>query len=158
MGASGVPLEGEYRRSPSNWAANQAEAYEASGGTKANTMRGVPVVILTTRGRRSGMLRKSPLMRVEHDGTYAVIASQGGAPDHPRWYLNLVEEPHVMLQDGPGPVDMLARVATGAERETWWRRATDVWPDYDTYQTKTDREIPVVVLEPLGVRPSGSCS
>ena len=144
-----MALIGEYERSPSDWAADQAEKYEASGGAEANTLRGVPVVILTTKGRRSGKLRKSPLMRVEHDGSYAVIASQGGAPKHPAWYLNLVEEPHVMLQDGPEAVDMKARVATGGERETWWSRATDVWPDYDTYQTKTDRQIPVVLVEPL---------
>ena len=142
-----MPLKGEYERSPSNWAADQAEKYEASGGAKANTMRGVPVVILTTRGRRTGGLRKSPLMRVEHEGSYAVIASKGGAPEHPAWYLNLVDEPHVMLQDGPEAVDMRARVAEGDERATWWARATEVWPDYNDYQTKTDRQIPVVVLE-----------
>ncbi len=142
-------LQGDYLRSPSNWAAKQAEAYEASGGAKANTLRGVPVVILTTKGRRTGGLRKSPLMRVEHGGSYAVIASNGGALKHPAWYLNLVEEPNVVLQDGPEPVEMRARVATGDEREIWWRRATEVWPDYDVYQTKTDRQIPVVLIEPV---------
>jgi deazaflavin-dependent oxidoreductase (nitroreductase family) len=144
-----VPLTGDYERSPDDWAANQAEKYEASGGTEANTLRGVPVVILTTKGRRSGNLRKSPLMRVEHEGTYAVIASQGGAPKHPGWYHNLVAEPRVMLQDGPEAREMQARVATGDERETWWSRATEVWPDYDKYQTKTDRQIPVVLVEPV---------
>lgn len=142
-----MTLQGDYQRSPSDWAANQAEQYESSGGAKANTLHDVPVVILTTRGRRTGNLRKSPLMRVEHDASYAVIASKGGAPTHPDWYLNLVDEPRVMLQDGPEPMDMTARVATGDERETWWGRATDVWPDYDEYQTKTDRQIPVVILE-----------
>jgi len=144
-----MALEGEYARSPSNWAANQAEAYEASGGKTSNTQLGVPIVILTTVGRRSGSLRKTPLMRVEEDGSYAVIASNGGAREHPAWYRNLVDEPRVMLQDGAEPVDMLARVATGEERETWWRRAAGVWPGYDAYQTKTDREIPVVLIEPL---------
>lgn len=143
-----MPLQGDYQRSPSKWAANQAEKYEESRGAKANTLRGVPVVILTTKGRRSGSLRKSPLMRVEHDGTYAVIASDGGAANHPAWYLNLVAEPNIMLQDGPEAMQMRARVATGDERETWWRRATDVWPDYDSYQTKTERQIPVVLVEP----------
>jgi deazaflavin-dependent oxidoreductase (nitroreductase family) len=144
-----VPLQGEYERSPSDWAANQAEAYEASGGKAANTMRDVPVVILTTKGRKSGKLRKSPLMRVEHDGKYAVIASKGGTPENPAWYGNLVEEPHVTLQDGPEAVDMVARTAEGAEREEWWGYATEVWPDYNDYQTKTDRQIPVVLLDPI---------
>ena len=142
-----MPLRGEYKRSPSEWAANQAEAYEASGGEKANTMRGRPVVVLTTRGRRTGGLRKSPVIRVEHDGAYAAIASNGGARQHPAWYLNVVEEPRVMLQDGAEAVDMIARVATGEDRDAWWARATEVWPDYDNYQTKTERQIPVVVLE-----------
>jgi deazaflavin-dependent oxidoreductase (nitroreductase family) len=144
-----VPLQGEYARSPSDWAADQAEKYEASGGTEANTMRGVPVVILTTKGRKTGKLRKSPLMRVEHDGKYAVIASKGGTPENPAWYENLVADPHVTLQDGSEAVDMIARTATGAEREEWWGYATAVWPDYDDYQTKTDRQIPVVLLDPM---------
>jgi len=144
-----MPLQGTYQRSPSDWAADQAEAYEASGGKEATTLRGVPVIIVTTRGRRSGALRKSPVMRIEHDGSYAAIASKGGAPEHPAWYLNLVDEPRVMVQDGAEAVDMLARVATGEERDVWWARATEVWPDYDEYQTKTDRQIPVVLLEPI---------
>ena len=144
-----MPITGDYVRSPSNWAAKQAEKYEESAGTKANTMRGVPVVILTTKGRKTGALRKSPLMRVEHDGTYAVIASDGGAPKHPAWYLNLTDEPDVMLQDGPERVEMRARVATGDERETWWKRATAVWRVYVAYETKTDRQIPVVLIEPV---------
>lgn len=142
-----MPLQGTYAPSPSTHAANQVAGYEASGGAEHNTMRGVPVVILHTRGRQTGSVRKSPLMRVEHDGSYVVVASKGGAPEHPLWYLNLLAEPRVALQDGPEVVDMQARVLSGAERDEWWQRATAVWPDYDSYQTKTDREIPVVLLE-----------
>lgn len=143
-----MALQGEYAPSSSEWAAKQVAEYEASGGEESNTMRGVPVVILHTRGRRTGTIRKSPLMRVEHDGTYAVVASLGGAPKHPVWYLNLQADPQVALQDGPAVVDYRARTAEGAERDQWWERATDVWPDYDDYQAKTDRRIPIVLLEP----------
>lgn len=142
-----MALQGEYEPSPSEWAAKQVAEYERSGGTEANTMRDVPVVILHTRGRRSGKVRKSPLMRVEHDGMYAVVASQGGDPKHPVWYLNLEADQQVALQDGPDVVDYQARTASGAERDEWWARATAVWPDYDAYQAKTDRQIPIVVLE-----------
>ena len=142
-----MALKGEYVRSPSSWAAKQAEEYEASGGTKANTMAGKPVVILTTRGRRTGKLRKAPLMRVEHGGDYAVVASLGGSDHHPEWYLNLVADPHVALQDGPEPEDRQARVLSGDERKEWWARAAEAFPTYDTYQTKTKREIPIILLQ-----------
>lgn len=142
-----MPLTGDYEPSPSTWVADQVRDYEASGGAEHNTLRGVPVVILTTRGRRSGKLRKSALMRVEHEGTYAVVASMGGAPAHPVWYLNLVDDPNVMLQDGATAFDARARVATPEEKAEWWPRATAVWPDYDEYQTRTDRDIPVVIVE-----------
>ncbi|HEX5588394.1 MAG TPA: nitroreductase family deazaflavin-dependent oxidoreductase [Acidimicrobiia bacterium] len=142
-----MPLTGEYEPSPSTWVADQVRDYEASGGTEHNTLRDVPVVILTTRGRRSGKLRKSALMRVEHDGVYAVVASMGGAPAHPVWYLNLVDDPEVMLQDGPTVFDARARTATPEEKAEWWPRATAVWPDYDDYQTRTERDIPVVIVE-----------
>jgi deazaflavin-dependent oxidoreductase (nitroreductase family) len=126
----------------------QVEEYESSGGTRATTMRGVPVVVITSVGASSGKLRKNPVMRVEHDGVYAAVASKGGAPEHPAWYRNLVEHPQVELQDGPDKGDYVARELSGEEREEWWRRAVEVWPDYDEYQTKTDRQIPVFVLEP----------
>ncbi len=145
-----MPLQGEYEPSPSQWAADQVSTYERSGGTEGNTMQSVPVIILHTRGRHSGKARKAPLMRVEHDGTYAAIASLGGAPTHPVWYLNLVADPHVAVQDGPDVVDHQARVASGAERDAWWARAVEVWPDYASYQKKTERVIPVVLLDRTG--------
>ncbi|AWN25724.1 MULTISPECIES: nitroreductase family deazaflavin-dependent oxidoreductase [Streptomyces] len=143
-----MPLQGEYEPSPAQWVRDQVELYETSGGEEGTTMRGMPVVILTTRGAKSGKIRKSPLMRVEHDGTYAVVASMGGAPRHPVWFHNLVADPRVELQDGPVRRDMTAREVTGTEKALWWGRAVEAWPDYDEYQKKTDRQIPVFVLEP----------
>ncbi|MEU1626704.1 nitroreductase family deazaflavin-dependent oxidoreductase [Streptomyces sp. NPDC020096] len=143
-----MPLEGEYEPSPEQWVRDQVALYESSGGTEGTTMRGLPVVILTTRGAKSGKIRKSPLMRVEHEGTYAVVASLGGAPKHPVWYHNVVADPHVELQDGPLRQDMTAREVTGEEKALWWDRAVSAFPDYADYQKKTDREIPVFVLEP----------
>jgi deazaflavin-dependent oxidoreductase (nitroreductase family) len=142
-----MPLDGEYEPSPWDWVADQVRQYEETGGREGGTLEGQPCVILTTRGRKTGKLRKSALMRVEHDGTYAVLASLGGAPKHPVWYLNLVADPEVTLQDGDTVSDRRARVVTGDERSEWWARAAEVWAPYDEYQTKTDREIPVVVLE-----------
>ena len=113
-------------------------------------MEGKPVVILTTVGAKSGKLRKAPLMRVEHDGEYAVVASLGGAPKHPVWYYNVVAHPQVQLQDGPAVLDLVAREVTGDEKAVWWERAVAVWPDYAEYQKKTDRQIPVFVLTPIG--------
>ena len=144
-----MALQGEYAPSTSEWARNQVELYESSGGTEGTTMRDKPVIILTTRGAKSGKIRKTPLMRVEHDGEYAVVASEGGAPTHPQWYHNLVADPHVELQDGPTKQAMTAREVTGDERATWWRRAVAAWPDYADYQTKTERTIPVFVLSPV---------
>ncbi|MDQ1530479.1 MAG: hypothetical protein QOE37_584 [Microbacteriaceae bacterium] len=143
-----MPLTGEYEPSSSAWARRQAETYEATGGREAGTNRGAPVIVLTSVGAKTGKLRKTALQRVEHEGRYAVVASQGGAPTHPAWYWNLVREPHVELQDGPVKRDYRARIATGAERDDWWVRAVAVWPDYAEYQKKTDREIPVFVLDP----------
>lgn len=143
-----MPLSGAYQPSPDQWVRDQVALYEGSGGTEGTTLRGVPVVILTSIGARSGKIRKNPLMRVEHEGTYAVVASQGGAPKHPTWYHNLVAHPRVELQDGAVRQDMTAHEAEGAERELWWSRAVEVWPDYAEYQTRTDRVIPVFVLEP----------
>ncbi len=142
-----MPLTGEYEPSPSQRTREQVELYESSGGTKGLTLRGVPCVILTTVGARSGKLRKAALMRVEHDGVYAVVASMGGAPRHPVWYHNVVANPHVELQDGPQEWDMVAREVTGEEKELWWKRAVEVWPDYAEYQKRTERQIPVFVLE-----------
>lgn len=145
-----MPLTGEYEPSKSDWARKQAERFEASNGAEANTMRGKPIVLLTSVGAKSGKLRKSPLMRVEHDGRYAVVASLGGAPKHPVWYYNVVANPHVELQDGPVRQNYMAREVFGAEKAEWWERAVDAWPDYANYQKKTEREIPVFVLEPMG--------
>ncbi|GHE76485.1 nitroreductase family deazaflavin-dependent oxidoreductase [Streptomyces spiralis] len=144
-----MPLEGEYEPSPAGWVREQVELYESSGGTKGTTLldTGLPVILLTTRGARSGRLRKTPLMRVEHDGRYAVVASQGGAPKHPFWYFNLKADPRVELQDGPVKQDMTAREVTGSEKAEWWERAVAAYPPYAEYQTKTSREIPVFVLE-----------
>jgi F420H(2)-dependent quinone reductase len=144
-----MPLTGEYEPSPSDWAREQAETYEATGGADANTLRGVPIIVLTSVGARSGKLRKTPLMRVEHEGEYAVVASMGGAPKNPTWYHNLKQNPHVELRDGPEKKDYLAREAAGDEKATWWKRAVAVWPDYQEYQERTDREIPVFVLTPM---------
>jgi deazaflavin-dependent oxidoreductase (nitroreductase family) len=144
-----MPIEGEYERSPSDWAADQAELYERTGGAEGDTLRGKPIIVIHTKGRKSGKVRKTPLMKVEHDGEYAVVASQGGAPKHPVWYLNIEADPHVVLQDGPVTRDYTARVVEGDEKKQWWARAVETWPDYDEYQTKTDRQIPVVVLTPV---------
>ena len=144
-----MPLQGEYEPSPAAWVRDQVEEYESSGGTKGTTLRGVPVVVITSVGASSGKLRKNPVMRVEHDGVYAAIASKGGAPEHPAWYRNLVQHPTVELQDGAAKRDYTVREASGDERVVWWDRAVEVWPDYAEYQTKTDRQIPVFVLEPV---------
>lgn len=143
-----MPLSGEYQPSPDAFVRDQVALYESSGGTEGTTLEGVPVIVLTSLGAKSGKVRKNALMRVEHQGTYAVVASQGGAPSHPAWYHNLVAHPLVELQDGAVRQDMKAREATGEERELWWPRAVEVWPAYAEYQTKTDRVIPVFVLEP----------
>ncbi|MFI7093703.1 nitroreductase family deazaflavin-dependent oxidoreductase [Streptomyces lydicus] len=143
-----MPLEGEYEPSPTPWVREQVERYESSGGTEGTTMRGLPVIVLTTRGAKTGKLRKSPLMRVEHDGKYAAVASLGGAPQHPVWYHNVVADPRVELQDGPVCQDMTAREVTGEEKARWWARAVEAFPDYADYQEKTERVIPVFVLEP----------
>ena len=144
-----MPLTGEYEPSPFDWSRDQVALYEASGGTEGLTLRDLPVIVLTTKGAKSGKIRKTPLMRVEHDGTYAVVASLGGAPKHPVWYYNVVANPLVELQDGPVKKDYQAREVTGEEKALWWERAVAAYPDYADYQRKTDRQIPVFVLEPL---------
>jgi deazaflavin-dependent oxidoreductase (nitroreductase family) len=145
-----MPLEGEYEPSPEQWVRDQVARYEATGGREANTLAdtGLPVVIFTTRGNKSGKLRKTPLMRVEHDGKYAMVASKGGAPQHPVWYYNLKADPTALVvQDGPEPFDAVAREVSGAERAEWWERAVAAYPPYADYQRNTDREIPVFVVE-----------
>ena len=143
-----MPLSGEYAPSPSPFARDQVAEYESSGGTEGTSLRGVPVIVVTSVGRRSGKLRKTPLMRVEHDGAYAAVASLGGAPSNPVWYYNLKADPRVEVRDGEHTGDYTARELSGDERQAWWDRAVQVWPDYADYQTKTDRVIPVFVLEP----------
>ncbi|MFJ5557016.1 nitroreductase family deazaflavin-dependent oxidoreductase [Streptomyces sp. NPDC093250] len=144
-----MPLQGEYEPSPTQWVREQVELYESSGGTKGTTLQntGLPVILLTSVGAKSGKLRKTPLMRVEHEGRYAVVASLGGAPTHPVWYHNLKADPRVELQDGQSKWDMTAREVTGEEKAEWWARAVEAYPPYADYQRKTDREIPVFVLE-----------
>jgi F420H(2)-dependent quinone reductase len=144
-----MPLQGEYAPSSAEWVRKQVDEIESSGGTQGTTMRGVPVIVVTSMGSASGKLRKNPVMRVEHDGKYVAVASKGGAPEHPAWYRNLVDHPLVEVQDGPAKGDYTARQLSGDERGQWWERAVAVWPDYDSYQENTDREIPVFVLEPV---------
>jgi F420H(2)-dependent quinone reductase len=146
-----MPLEGEYEPSPTGWVREQVELIESSGGTEGTTLMdtGMPVILLTTRGVKSGKLRKTPLMRVEHEGTYAAVASLGGAPKHPVWYYNVKADPHLELRDGTVVKDMTAREVTGEEKAVWWERAVAAYPPYADYQKKTDREIPVFVLEPV---------
>ena len=144
-----MPLTGTYETSTSGWAREQAEAYEAANGAAANDLRGMPIIVVTSIGAQSGKLRKTPLMRVEHNGEYAAVASLGGAPKNPVWYYNLVKNPHVELQDGTVKKDYLAREVTGDEKALWWERAVAAYPDYADYQQKTTREIPVFVLTPM---------
>ena len=143
-----MPLTGDYEPSTSAWARKHAETYEATEGEQSGDLRGRPIIVLTSVGAKTGKLRKTALMRVEHAGTYAVVASRGGAPKHPVWYFNLKANPHVELQDRATKHDYIAREVTGSEKAVWWARAVEAWPDYATYQAKTEREIPVFVLEP----------
>jgi deazaflavin-dependent oxidoreductase (nitroreductase family) len=143
-----MPLQGEYEPSPWDWVREQVERYEATGGREANTLRdtGLPIIIVTTKGNKSGKLRKTALMRVEHDGEYALVASMGGAPKHPVWYFNLKADPEaVTIQDGPEPFDAVVREVDGDERAAWWERAVAAFPPYAEYQQKTERKIPVFV-------------
>ena len=144
-----MPLTGEYEPSKARYARKQVEKYEATDGEKGGDMKGRPVIVLTSVGAKSGKIRKTQLMRVEHDGTYAVVASLGGAPEHPVWYYNLKANPHVELQDLATKRDYTAREVTGDEKTVWWDRAVEAWPEYANYQKKTSRQIPVFVLEPV---------
>ena len=147
-----MPSNDNYGPSPRAWVREQVEEYEASGGTRANTLRdtGLPIIIVTTVGRKTGMTRKFALMRVEKDGDYAVIASMGGAPENPPWVHNLVADPNVAIQDGPAPFDATVRLVSGEERESWWKLAVEAFPPYAEYQAKTEREIPVFIASPKG--------
>jgi deazaflavin-dependent oxidoreductase (nitroreductase family) len=145
-----MPIQGEYKPSPAKWVRDQVEEYEGSGGTAGTTLldTGMPVVVITNVGAKSGQVRKTPLMRVEHDGKYAAVGSKGGAPKDPLWVANLRANPRVEVQDGTQRWDMVAREVAGAERDAWWERSVAAYPPYAEYQTKTDRLIPVFVLEP----------
>jgi deazaflavin-dependent oxidoreductase (nitroreductase family) len=148
-----MTVRGDYVPSPSEWVRDQVEAYESSGGAQANTLldTGMPVVIVTMRGNKSGKVRKIALMRVEHGGEYALVASKGGAPEHPLWYHNLAANPdEVTVQDGPEPIDVSVRELAGDERSSWWERAVAAYPPYAEYQERTDRQIPVLLASPKG--------
>ncbi|OBB05873.1 nitroreductase [Mycobacteriaceae bacterium 1482268.1] len=144
-----MPLSGKYEPSTSEWVRDHVEKIEQSGGADAE-LNGKPVILLTTIGAKSGKIRKTPLMRVEHNGEYAVVASLGGAPKNPVWYYNIKKNPRVELRDGGTTREYDAREVSGDEKATWWQRAVEAWPDYADYQKKTDREIPVFVLTPVG--------
>jgi deazaflavin-dependent oxidoreductase (nitroreductase family) len=145
-----MPLTGDYEPGTSAWSRNQTELYLATNGEKGGDLRGKRVIVLTSVGAKTGKLRKNALMRVEHEGAYAVVASLGGSPRNPLWYHNLKKTPHVELQDGATAREYMAREVSGDEKALWWERAVAAYPDYARYQTKTDRQIPVFVLEPLG--------
>src|SRR4051794_2593944 len=144
-----MPLSGEYEESPWDWVRNDADKVMGSGTTEGAEMKGKPIILLTTIGAKTGKIRKTPLMRVEHGGEYAVVASLGGAPKNPVWYYNIKAHPRVELQDGSVAKDYEAREVFGDEKAAWWERAVAAWPDYANYQTKTDRQIPVFVLTPV---------
>jgi deazaflavin-dependent oxidoreductase (nitroreductase family) len=144
-----MPLTGEYEPGTSAWSSKHIELYEATNGVEGGDLQGRPVIVLTSLGAKSGKLRKIPLMRVEHEGTYAVVASLGGAPSNPAWYYNLKHNPHVELQDRATKRDYSAHEAAGDEKAVWWERAVETWPDYAKYQLKTNRQIPVFVLDPM---------
>jgi deazaflavin-dependent oxidoreductase (nitroreductase family) len=148
-----MPLDGEYEPSTQQWVRDQVERYEATGGREAHTLRdtGLPIVVFSTRGVQSGKVRKQPLMRVEHDGAYLMVGSVGGAPDDPAWVANVRAAPdQVAVQDGPEPWDGVARELTGDEKAEWWERAVAAYPSYADYQRRTDREIPVFLVERRG--------
>ena len=144
-----MPLSGEYLPSTADWARTQAEAFEASNGADASSLRGAAIIVLTTVGAKTGGLRKTALMRGEHDGHYAIVASKGGAPQPPAWYWNVRANPHVELQDADVKLDYTAREVDGDEYAQWWERAVAAWPDYAEYQKKTDRRIALFVLDPI---------
>lgn len=143
-----MPLQGEYADEKTSWVKGQLAKIDESGTTESVDIMGMPVVVFTVRGAKSGKLRRVPLMRVEHDGVYAAVASKGGAPEHPAWYHNIKANPEVEVQDGTARQDAVAREISGSERDQWWERAVAAYPPYAEYQTKTDRQIPVFLIEP----------
>jgi deazaflavin-dependent oxidoreductase (nitroreductase family) len=145
-----MTFDGEYGPSTWDWVAEQAEEYEASNGQKASMLRdtGLPIIVMTTIGHRTGLVRKVPLMKVEHEGQYAIVASKGGAKEHPGWYHNLMADPKVLVQDGPAPFETTVRLLSGEERAGWWERSVEAFSPYAEYQEKTDREIPLFITEP----------
>jgi deazaflavin-dependent oxidoreductase (nitroreductase family) len=146
-----MTIQGEYVPSKQDWVREQVERFEATNGAEANTLRdtGDPIVVITSIGAKSGKVRKNPVMRVEKDGNYVAVASKGGAPQHPEWYFNFLAHPVVDLQDGPDKRAYRARLLSGQERTQWWQYAVDTWPTYAEYEKRTDREIPVFLLEPI---------
>jgi deazaflavin-dependent oxidoreductase (nitroreductase family) len=146
-----MPIEGEYEPSTWDWVREQVEVYEGSNGAQGNTLRdtGLPIIIMTTVGHKTGKVRKVPLMRVEHEGEYAIVGSKGGAPENPQWVYNLEADPKVMIQDGPEPFDAIVRLVTGEERAQWWERSVAAFAPYREYQDKTNREIPVYIASPV---------
>ena len=151
--AAAMPIDGEYEPSAWDWVRDQVAEYEASGGERANTLwdTGLPIIVVTTRGNKSGKVRKMAMMRVEHEGEYALVASQGGLPTNPSWYHNLIADPiALVIQDGPVPADYVAREVTGEEKAVWWERAVAAYPSYAEYQAATTRVIPVLVARPAG--------
>lgn len=147
-----MPIQGEYEPSTWDWVREQVDVYEGSQGAEGNTLRdtGLPIIVMTTVGHKSGKVRKVPLMRVEHEGEYAIVASKGGAPANPGWFHNLVADPNVTIQDGPEPFDAVVRLVTGDERAEWWKRSVAAFAPYAEYQDKTDREIPVFIASQAG--------
>jgi deazaflavin-dependent oxidoreductase (nitroreductase family) len=146
-----MTIQGEYVPSKQDWVREQVERFESTNGAEASTLRdtGDPIVVITSIGAKSGKVRKNPVMRVEKDGKYVAVASKGGAPQHPEWYYNFVAHPVVDLQDGPDKKAYRARLLSGQERTQWWQYAVDTWPTYADYEKRTDREIPVFLLEPI---------
>jgi deazaflavin-dependent oxidoreductase (nitroreductase family) len=144
-----MPLTGEYEPSQNDRTREQVKLYEATNGVKGGTLNGKPVIVLTFKGAKSGKIRKTPLMRIEHNGTYAVVASNAGAPTHPFWYSNIVANPLVELQDGAVKRDMRTREVFGAEKDEWWKRADAAYSEFPAYRARAGREIPVLVMEPI---------
>lgn len=144
-----MSIQGEYAPSPAAWVRDQVAKFEETDGAEANTIQGRPIVVITSRGHSSGKVRKNPVMRVEHDGVYAAVASKGGAPENPSWVANFLAHPEVDLQDGPVKKTYRAAVVEGEDRAVWWERAVAAFPQYAEYQRKTDREIPVFLLRPV---------
>jgi deazaflavin-dependent oxidoreductase (nitroreductase family) len=154
-----VTVDGDYGPSPAQWVRDQVERYEATAGREANTLRdtGLPIIVVTMRGNKTGKIRKTPLMRVEHEGEYLLVASMGGAPKHPVWYYNLKADPDsVTIQDGADAFAVRVQELSGDEREQWWERAVAAYPPYAQYQTRTERVIPVFLAQRIVTSPANA--